>query len=101
MIPQIATGSFTGNGAAKNVPLGFKPLFVVVLNITDGTTVDMYIDDLVNTPTGSVDIDVAAGPVTDAGGITRYLGDSTNAPGFSLDAGNNPNGKVLRYVAIG
>jgi hypothetical protein len=99
---KFKTGSWTGDGAAKNISLGFKPHLVIVQNITDGTVIDMYIDaDTGTDPTGSIDIDATAGPVTDAGGITPYAGDTANARGFSLDAGNNVNAKVYRYAAFG
>lgn len=97
---QMKRGKWTGDGAAKNISLGFIPDFVVVINVTDGTTIDLFINDVV-APTGSVDIDAAAGPLTDAGGITAYAGDLSNAVGFSLDAGNNVNAKVYRYFALG
>lgn len=97
---QMKRGKWTGDGNAKNVSLGFIPDFVIVINVTDGTTVDLFINDT-TAPTGSVDIDTTAGPVTDAGGIVAYAGDTANAKGFSLDAGNNVNAKVYRYVAFG
>lgn len=93
-------GKFTGNGAAQNISLGFIPDFVIILNVTDGTSVELFINDVAGA-TGSVDIDAAAGPVTDAGGITAYAGDATNACGFSVDAGNSVNAKVYRYIALG
>jgi hypothetical protein len=93
-------GKFTGNGAALNISVGFKPDFVLIINVTDGTSVEFFIDDVAGA-TGSVDIDAAAGPVTDAGGITAFAGDSSNAPGFSVDAGNSVNAKVYRYIALG
>lgn len=101
-IPQQYSLEWTGNGAAKNFAIGFKPRFAVILNITDGTTVDFYINaDGGTTPAGSIDVDATAGPVSDSGGITPYAGDTSNAPGLSIDAGNNPNGKVMRIFAIG
>jgi hypothetical protein len=98
----MKTGEWVGNGAAKNISLGFKPHFVFVQNITDGTNIFTFIDgDTGTDPTGSIDIDAAAGPLTDAGGVTQYAGDSSNARGFSVDAGNNVNAKTYRYVAFG
>jgi hypothetical protein len=38
-------GKFTGNGAAQNISLGFKPDFVIIINVTDGTTIEFFIDD--------------------------------------------------------
>ena len=93
-------GKFTGNGAAQNISLGFKPDFVLIINVTDGTSAEFFIDDVAGA-TGSIDIDATAGPVTDAGGITAYAGSSSAAVGFSVDAGNSVNGKVYRYVAFG
>jgi hypothetical protein len=93
-------GKFTGTGAAVNVSCGFKPDVVLIMNITDGTNIFFFIDDVAGA-TGSVDIDAAAGPLTDAGGITAYAGDSSNAPGFSVDAGNSVSAKVYRYIALG
>jgi hypothetical protein len=102
MAAKFRTGSWTGDGNPKNISLGFKPHFIIVQNVTDGTVIDTYIDaDTGTDPTGSIDIDAAAGPVADAGGITPYAGDSSNARGFSLDAGNNVNAKVYRYAAFG
>jgi hypothetical protein len=102
MSVKFRTGEWTGNGAAKNFSLGFKPHFVLIFNVTDGNVVDMFIDgDTGTDPTGSVDIDAAAGPTTDGGGITQYAGDASNARGFSIDAGNNINAKTYRYAAFG
>lgn len=97
---QGKRGKFTGTGAILNVPLGFIPDLVLIINVTDGTSVEFFINDT-TAPTGSVDIDTTAGPVTDAGGITAYAGDSSNAKGFTVDAGNSVSGKVYRYVALG
>jgi hypothetical protein len=99
---NFATGKFTGTGAAINVSLGFKPHLIIIQNITDGTSIETYIDPVDGTdPTGSIDIDAAAGPLTDAGGITPYAGSSSAARGFSVDAGNSVNAKVYRYAAFG
>jgi hypothetical protein len=99
---KMKTGTFTGTGAALNVSLGFKPHLIIIQNVTDGTSIETYIDAVTGTdPTGSIDIDAAAGPLTDAGGITPYAGDSANARGFSVDAGNSVSGKVYRYAAFG
>ena len=97
---QGKRGKFTGNGAAQNISLGFVPDLVLIMNVTDGTSVEFFINDTAGA-TGSIDIDATAGPVTDAGGITAYLGSTSAAAGFSVDAGNSVSGKVYRYLALG
>ena len=99
---KMKTLEWVGNGALKNISLGFKPHFAKVHNITDGTTVLEYIDgDSGTDPTGAISIVGAAGPATAAGAIVPYAGDSSNARGLTINAANNVNGKTYRLVAFG
>lgn len=38
---NVATGSFTGAGAAVDVDLGFVPRYVKLINVTDRTTYEL------------------------------------------------------------
>jgi hypothetical protein len=99
---KMRTGEWVGNGALKNISLGFKPHFIKMQNITDGTTVLEYIDgDSGVDPTGALTVVGAAGPVTAAGAIVPYAGDNANARGFTVNAATNVNAKTFRYVAFG
>jgi len=40
------SGSFTGNGTAQTITLGYKPDLLILFNITDGTQLTLFIDGM-------------------------------------------------------
>jgi hypothetical protein len=98
MIPSTVVGTVTGNGAAKNIIIGFKPDYVQIVNVTDGDAIDTWFRGMAAAT--SVLSGGASGGATRAApnGITEYAG--VEGEGFTIGAGISENAKVLRYVAI-
>lgn len=95
---QVVYGSFAATGAAVNLSLGWIPAAAIIINETDGTTMDFWINGMAAGK--SVDIIAGAGPVTRAAnGVTTYAGDTSNAPGLTLGSGICTNAKTIKWVA--
>lgn len=90
---DYVTGTYTGTGAAQDVTLGFKPIFLMIFNETDG--------DVLNIKYGSsaaathISIDAAVSQIA-ANGITF------SDRGFTAGSDNSvsENLKVFRYIAF-
>lgn len=107
MNPNIRTGTFTGNGAAQHIVLGFVPDYVRVINITDGTHAFEWFKGMAagnafqNANHGTVQNSVIT-----SNGITAYPGQQQTSPetgqgaGFTVGTAISVNAKVYRYVAI-
>jgi hypothetical protein len=96
--PSSVTGTYTGTGAAVNIPLGFYPSLFVAANETDG-------DELFHAfrkPDGTyATIETAAAAATEANGVTRYTGAAGSAAvGVTVGTGMSENAKVYQYVAF-
>lgn len=91
---QVATGSYSGTGAAQTITLGFRPTFVMLFNNTDGDVASFYIDGLAADKNISIDTETA---LEASNGIT------VSATGFSLGTGAtvNENAKTFLYFAVG
>ena len=95
---NVKTGSVTGTGAAINVSIGFLPVYVRVMNVTDADTVDEWFSTMAN----GTSITTAAAVATRAtNGISSYAGSSTAGQGFTIGSGISESAKVLAYLAIG
>jgi hypothetical protein len=91
--PQARFGTYTGNGTAKTVSLGFRPGKLEIFNETDGDSKAEFIDGLA---AGKAYVNNATNQsLLAANGITL------SADGFSVgsDASVNENLKVFRYHA--
>lgn len=94
---QIAYGTVIGTGAALAVAddkVGFRPKFVRLINITDGSTAD-WNGDMPD-----------AAMAKQKGAATSYVvadGITPSNTGFTLgaDADLNAAGDVIHYLAIG
>lgn len=90
-------GTYTGNGAAQNISLGFVPDFVFIVNVTDGDIVLMWFAGI-TAEGASTDIAAAVAPNAD-NGVSTYAGSSTAAPGFTVGTDGSENAKVYGYFA--
>lgn len=88
---NIATGSFTGAGAAIDVELGFSPRYIKLINITDAISQE-HIEGM---PAGSVLNTTAAGANTIDTGSLILIEDN----GFTVGAGAAINAKEYVWVA--
>jgi hypothetical protein len=89
--PQHASGSYTGDGAAQNIVLGFRPLIVICYNETDGDVLFLGIDGLADGKAISIDTEVAL----EAADCLTF----TNQ-GFSVGTTMSESAKVFRYYAV-
>ena len=100
-LPAIKIGKFTGNGAVKNIVIGFKPDYVRVVNITDADITHEWFRD---GSAAGTSIDTAAAVAGNAAdGITEYPLATTANPsgaGFTVGTDISENGKVYGYVAM-
>lgn len=94
MLPEVASGTYTGSGAAQTVTLGFKPKLLKLYNITDTDTIVDFLDTM------TADTGIA---ITGAVATLASAGITLTATGFTLgtSAVSNENAKVFHYFAIG
>lgn len=97
MSQQIVTGTTTGTGAAINIPLGFKPTYIEVANVTDGDTIDKWWSGM----TAGTSLTVSTGVATrGSNGLSQYAGTTSAGEGFTIGSGISESGKTLAYVAM-
>ena len=109
--PQIKTGAVTATGAAINVPCGFVPSYVKVVNIAAAATVSLewwntMADAKGLKETGVVDSGTTGFKSSEylaSLGITPYAGSATVSAGFTIGADTtlNVNTNGLVWIAIG
>lgn len=99
-VAEVQVGEYTGTGAALDVPLDFDPIFVFLVNLTDGDEWAVAFNTA-TVGTKSTKVVGAAGPATIA--AQGILFAAAGARKFSLgtDADINQVGKVYQFVAIG
>lgn len=99
--PQMANGSFTADGNAVSLTLGFMPRHIKVINETDATAYEW----MFGMTTGNTLKTVTAGTTTvDTGSlITSPLDAGLAEPGSSaiLSATLCANGKKITWMAVG
>lgn len=89
---EVKTGTYTGNGTSQSVTLGFKPMKVEIINITDGDTYYIHINGM----TDATGISIAAATAgVSANGVTL----SSNGFSVGSDVSVNENAKTFRYLA--
>lgn len=101
MAENVVIGSYTGNGAAINIELGFIPEYVLIENATDG---DANWKWFAGMAAGSALQQVAAGAksLITANGVSPLPGDRTTPrrEGFTVGTVLSETGKVHRYLAM-
>jgi hypothetical protein len=103
---RMKSGKVSGTGSAINISLGFRPVFVIVYNSTDGDVIDMLFasstvdaDTLAAATTPKVDTAVA---IRGANGLSQYAGaDGSAAKGFTIGSAVSESADVLYWVAFG
>jgi hypothetical protein len=95
---EVKVGTYTGNGAAKNIECGFKPDYVRVVNITDGDITHEWFRTTMAEGT-SVDTAAAVAPNAD-NGVSTYSGSTTVGEGFTIGTDLSENAKVYGYFAL-
>lgn len=98
--PSISTGTVTGTGSVINVPCGFTPKRVEIINETDPGYY-VWTDTMAD---GEMQKTIGAGTTTfeASGGISVYAGASgTASPGFSIGADTDMNAAsdVIHWTA--
>ena len=92
----VYVGTYSGTTAAQNIHLGFKPAFMLIVNVTDGNKIVIW-SKVSATTVVTVDTEVA----TECVAIAQV--DNGTVLGFSLPActtSGNANGKTFLVVAI-
>lgn len=85
------TGLYTGDGAVQSFDIGFRPIMVLVVNITDGDVLAFHLDGM----TDDTSIDVASAV---AGNANNAI--TLSSKGFSVGTDYSENAKVFRYIAF-
>lgn len=95
---SVATGTYTGTGAAINVQIGFVPAYIRIINITDRDETYEWFDTM---PAGTAVKTAAAVETQAANGISPYLGTrGGNGAGFTVGTAISESAKVFAYVAV-
>lgn len=91
---QVYAGTYTGTGAAQSITPGFKPLFVLAYNYTDGDAIWGHIQGMTA---------ATAFKLTTLTAAVAANGCTITQQGFDLgsDAVINENTKVYYYIAVG
>jgi hypothetical protein len=98
MKPNLIIGTYTGNGAAQNIELGFVPDWVRIVNVTDGTNETEWFNGMA--AASGIATVAAAGPVLDASNqVTAFAGSTSAKAGFTAGTDISVNAKVYRFVA--
>lgn len=98
---RVKVDSYTGTGAAINIPLGWTPDYVLVWNATDGDAKWEWFNGL-----GAADAlatanhDTAQQSLIASNGIDAYAGSTSAAEGFTVGTALSESGKTFRYIAI-
>ena len=96
---QIVTGTITGTAAAINVPLGFIPDHVRLVNDTAGSALEWF--SSMTNGHGYKRIAVGTGTKITAAGISSFAGADGISAGFTLgtDVDINTNTTPIRFIA--
>jgi len=97
MLPNTVVGTYTGNGAAKNILLGFKPDFVLVVNITDG---DIMSTGFRGLTAAGASVDIGAAVAANADNALTLTYEGTDGEGFTVGTDLSENAKVYGYLAV-
>lgn len=90
---QPKSGTYTSDGNANTVTVGFNPAMIIVINTTDGDTMGLWFEGMA---AASVQKNVAG---THTFATTNGISVSNGVITFGTDATLNENTKVFRYFA--
>lgn len=91
-------GSYTGNTAAQNIPLGFVPEYIKVDNKTDGDEGWEWEKGMANASALKIAADGTKTLIT-TNGISLFAGNGTTPKGFTIGTALSESAKVFGYVA--
>jgi hypothetical protein len=97
MAGETVIGSYTGNGAAITINLGFVPDYVRVINVTDGDAGATWFNGMA---AGTAIAEGAALATMGSNGITAFPGSLSASAGFTVGTTLSESAKVFRYIAI-
>ena len=89
-------GSYTGTGSAINVPIGWVPDFVMIVNVTDGDIIWTWFSG----QAAGTSVDIAAAVAANANNAITALESTTACYGFTAGTDFSESGKVYGYVAL-
>lgn len=90
-------GTYTGTGAAINVPIGFVPDLLFIVNVTDGDYVSIWFNGM----TADTSVDIASAVLANAADGITALESDTLGYGFTAGTDASESAKVYRYFALG
>lgn len=96
MAAECKIGTYTGNGAAQNIELGYIPDHVEIMNITDKNAGWEWFSSM----NDGEAIALAAGPAPVASnGVSKLKGTNNTQKGFTIGTALSANGKTFAYRA--
>lgn len=99
MKPTVHVGTYTGTGAALDLPIGFVPDYVRVCHITDGDESFEWFRGMTDGHAfQTVNHDTAQQSVITSNGVSAL--DGANGAGFTVGTALSTSAKVYRYVAV-
>lgn len=96
---RVVHGTYTGDGAAQNISLGFKPTKVVVENVTDGDECWSWYYGMTAAHALKIASDGTKTRIT-SNGISQYAGSTSAAAGFTIGTALSESGKTFAYEAV-
>jgi hypothetical protein len=93
----LATGTHAGNGAAKNISIGWKPKKVTLFDVTNNVTY-MWTNTMANATAVKTVTDGTQSFVA-ADMVTPYTGSTTTTAGFTIGATLNTNAATFHWTA--
>jgi hypothetical protein len=97
MASNVKVGTYTGTGAAINIPIGWVPDFLIVFNYTDGDIVGLWANGMA----AGTSLDIAAAAASNAdNAVTAYAGSTSVAAGVTVGTDWSENAKVMYYLAV-
>ncbi|MEL6680865.1 MAG: hypothetical protein AAFQ51_19340 [Pseudomonadota bacterium] len=98
MKPSYYCGTYTGDGAAQNIMIGFEPHYVRIVNITDRDQIVEWFSDM---PNGEGVQTAAAVGTLAANGVSLYTGTrGGDSAGFTAGTAVSENGKTYAFIAM-
>lgn len=94
---QFASGTIVGTGALVNVPIGWQPDAIELVNITDGNSVEKWFTGMA----AGTSVKISGGTVAPvaANALSLLAGDTVTTKGFTVGTASNVAGKTYAYTA--
>lgn len=104
MHSQMKTGTYTGDGAAQNIEIGWTPDHVEIFNVTDGDVSWNWFSSMTDGHAlQNTNHDTAQQSRITSNGVSAYAGSSTpgseKRKGFTIGTSLSESGKVFAYRA--